>query len=126
MSDLSALFIPKPAALKKNCRSIEGTRRPLSHQKTGRHDTIISECRSDDDRRYPVTGRRSTVRRSQQPDRYLVERHSRYVMLVKVARQDTETVINALIKNARRLPQELYKSLMIGRDAEDEVTLATA
>ena len=28
----------------------------------------------------------------------LVERHTRYVMLVKVARKDTETVINALIK----------------------------
>jgi IS30 family transposase len=30
---------------------------------------------------------------------------------VKVARKDTETVINALIKNARKLPQELYQSL---------------
>jgi IS30 family transposase len=40
----------------------------------------------------------------------LVERHTRYVMLVKVARKDTETVIDALIKNARQLPQELYKS----------------
>ena len=48
----------------------------------------------------------------------LVERHSRYVMLVKVARQDTETVINALIKNARRLPQELYKSLTWDRGKE--------
>lgn len=27
------------------------------------------------------------------------------------AKEDTETVINALIKNARKLPQELYKSL---------------
>jgi IS30 family transposase len=34
----------------------------------------------------------------------LVERHTRYVMLVKVASKDTETVINALIKNARHLP----------------------
>lgn len=41
----------------------------------------------------------------------LVERHTRYVMLVKIAGKDTETVINALIKNARKLPQELYKSL---------------
>ena len=30
----------------------------------------------------------------------LVERQTRYVMLVKVAGKDTETVINALIKNA--------------------------
>jgi IS30 family transposase len=31
----------------------------------------------------------------------LVERHTRYVMLVKVASKNIETVINALIKNAR-------------------------
>jgi len=41
----------------------------------------------------------------------LVERHTRYVMLVKLARKDTETVINALIKHAHKLPSELYKSL---------------
>ena len=37
----------------------------------------------------------------------LVERQTRYVMLAKVASQDTETVVDALIKNARKLPQEL-------------------
>lgn len=31
----------------------------------------------------------------------LVKRHTRYVMLVKVASKDTETVINALIDNVR-------------------------
>jgi len=41
----------------------------------------------------------------------LVERHTRYVMLAKVARPDTATVINALIKQAHKLPRELYKSL---------------
>jgi IS30 family transposase len=30
----------------------------------------------------------------------LVERHTRYVMLAKVANKDTENVINALIKQA--------------------------
>jgi IS30 family transposase len=48
----------------------------------------------------------------------LVERHSRYLMLVKVAQKDTETVINALIKNARKLPQELYQSLTWDRGKE--------
>lgn len=38
----------------------------------------------------------------------LVERHTRYVMLVKLVGKDTETVISALIENARELPQELY------------------
>jgi IS30 family transposase len=41
----------------------------------------------------------------------LVERHSRYVMLVKVANKDTESVVTALIKSAQKLPRELYKSL---------------
>lgn len=48
----------------------------------------------------------------------LVERHTRYVMLVKVTSKDTETVTNALIKNARKLPQELYKSLTWDRGKE--------
>ena len=39
-------------------------------------------------------------------------------MLVKVGGKDTQTVINALIKNARRLPQELYKSLTWDRGKE--------
>jgi len=59
----------------------------------------------------------------------LVERHTRYVMLVKVASKDTETVISALIKNARKLPQELYKSLTWDRGKEmaahKRFTLAT-
>ncbi len=41
----------------------------------------------------------------------LVERQTRYVMLVKIPSRDTETVINALIKHADKLPGELYKSL---------------
>ena len=48
----------------------------------------------------------------------LVERHSRYVMLAKVKRKDTETVINALIKQAHKLPRELYKSLTWDRGKE--------
>jgi len=48
----------------------------------------------------------------------LVERHTRYVMLVKVPSKDTETVINALIRHAHRLPRELYKSLTWDRGKE--------
>ena len=59
----------------------------------------------------------------------LVERQTRYVMLVKVGGKDTETVVNALIKNARKLPQELYKSLTWDRGKEmaghKRFTLAT-
>lgn len=49
----------------------------------------------------------------------LVERQTRYVMLVKVAHKDSETVVNALIQHALfRLPQELYKSLTWDRGSE--------
>jgi IS30 family transposase len=59
----------------------------------------------------------------------LVERHTRYVMLAKVSGKDTETVINALIKQAHKLPSELYKSLTWDRGSEmadhQRFTLAT-
>ena len=59
----------------------------------------------------------------------LVERHTRYVMLARVKGKDTETVINALIKQAHKLPQELYKSLTWDRGKEmadhKRFTLAT-
>lgn len=59
----------------------------------------------------------------------LVERQTRYVMLVKVAKKDTQTVVNALIKHASKLPQELYKSLTWDRGHEmaehKRFTLAT-
>ena len=59
----------------------------------------------------------------------LVERQTRYVMLVKVPGKDTETVVNALIKHAQKLPQELYKSLTWDRGKEmaahKQFTLAT-
>lgn len=48
----------------------------------------------------------------------LVERHSRYVMLVKVDNKDTQTVISALIKHSKKLPTELYKSLTWDRGKE--------
>lgn len=48
----------------------------------------------------------------------LVERQRRYVMLVKIPAKDTETDINALIKHARKLPQERYKSLTWDRGTE--------
>ncbi|WP_432473536.1 IS30 family transposase [Amphritea sp. HPY] len=48
----------------------------------------------------------------------LVERHSRYVMLFKLANKKTDTVVSALLKQARMLPEELYKSLTWDRGTE--------
>jgi len=59
----------------------------------------------------------------------LVERHTRYVMLAKVANKDTQSVVSALIKQAHKLPRELYKSLTWDRGKElsdhKRFTLAT-
>jgi IS30 family transposase len=59
----------------------------------------------------------------------LVERTSRFVMLVKVESKETETVVNELIDHAYQLPGELYKSLTWDRGLEmadhKRFTLAT-
>jgi hypothetical protein len=39
-------------------------------------------------------------------------------MLAKVAGKDTRTVVNALIKQSKKLPKELYKSLTWDRGKE--------
>jgi IS30 family transposase len=48
----------------------------------------------------------------------LVERQSRFVMLVKVVSKDSGAVVDALIRRASKLPRELYKSLTWDRGSE--------
>lgn len=48
----------------------------------------------------------------------LVERQSRFTMLVKVSGKDTASVVNALSKQVRRLPTELRRSLTWDRGME--------
>ena len=59
----------------------------------------------------------------------LVERHSRYMMLAKLDNKETHTVVSALIKQAKKLPDELYNSLTWDRGHEladhKRFTLAT-
>ena len=59
----------------------------------------------------------------------LVERNTRYVMLAKVGNKDSHSVIQALIKQSRKLPKELYRSLTWDRGSEiaghKKFTLAT-
>jgi IS30 family transposase len=59
----------------------------------------------------------------------LVERHTRYVMLAKVGNKDSHSVIQALIKPSRKLPKELYRSLIwdLGSEmaGQKKFTLAT-
>jgi IS30 family transposase len=55
----------------------------------------------------------------------LVERRTRYLLHVRVADKDSDAVINALIKQAHKLPQELYKSLTWDRGSEMADTYAS-
>ena len=59
----------------------------------------------------------------------LVERHSRYVMLAKLDNKNSNTVVSALIKQSKKLPSELYKSLTWDRGSEltahKQFTMAT-
>lgn len=59
----------------------------------------------------------------------LVERHSRFVMLVKVPGKDTHSVVKALSKKVRKLPAELRRSLTWDRGSEltghKDFTIAT-
>ena len=48
----------------------------------------------------------------------LVERHSRYVLLIKVANKDTESVVTALVRQVQHLPRELRRSLTWDRGKE--------
>ncbi len=136
-----SLFIQTRGALKKELlqylRRTRGMRRSRHHtQKTDIHGQItgavsISERpASAQDRAVPGHWEGDLLFGSNNSQiATLVERQTRFVMLVKVGRKDTDTVVNALIKNARKLPEELYKSLTWDRGKEmadhKRFTLAT-
>ena len=136
-----SLFIQARGALKKelveHLRRTRAMRRSRHHtQKTDDHgritDTVsISERpASVADRAVPGHWEGDLLFGSKNSQiATLVERHTRYAMLVKVSGKDSETVINALIKHARKLPEELYKSLTWDRGSEmaehKRFTLAT-
>ena len=125
-----SLFIQARGALKKelleHLRRTRGMRRSRSYtQKTAIHGQIadavsISERpASVEDRAVPGHWEGDLVFGSSNSQiATLVERQTRYVMLVKLEGKDSKTVVNALIKNARKLPQEFYKSLAWDRGTE--------
>ncbi len=124
------LFIQARGALKRellqHLRRTRGMRRSRYHtQKTGNHGRItgtvsISERPAEvEDRAVPGHWEGDLVFGSNNSQiATLVERHTRYVMLARVKRKDSATVINALIKQAHKLPRELYKSLTWDRGKE--------
>ena len=136
-----SLFIQARGALKKellqHLRRTRGMRRSRHHtQKTENHGQIVGAVSISE---RPASAQDRAVPGHWEGDLMfgahnsqiatLVERQTRYVMLAKVASKDTETVVDALIKNARKLPHELYKSLTWDRGKEmaghKRFTLAT-
>ena len=124
------LFIQARGALKKellaHLRRSRGMRRSRHHtQKTADHgritDTVSIRERPAEaaDRAVPGHWEGDLLFGSNNSQiATLVERHTRYVMLARVESKDTETVIDALIKQAQKLPKELYKSLTWDRGSE--------
>ncbi len=135
------LFIQARGALKKellaHLRRTRAMRRSRHHtQKTDSHGRIVDAVSISErpasaaDRAVPGHWEGDLLFGSSNSQiATLVERQTRYVMLVKVAGKDTETVVNGLIKHARQLPRELYKSLTWDRGKEmadhKRFTLAT-
>lgn len=124
------LFIQARGALRKellqHLRRTRGMRRSRHHtQKTPDHGRITEAVSI---RERPAEAEDRAVPGHWEGDLFfgshnsqiatLVERQTRYVMLVKVASKDSETVVDALIKQAHKLPRELYKSLTWDRGSE--------
>lgn len=136
-----SLYVQARGALKKELIQHLRTQRTMRRSRTGNKSgegqgqiqdmvTISERPASVEDRAVPghwegdlLAGSKNTHIAT------LVERHTRYVMLAKVNGKDTNTVITALIKQARKLPRELYKSLTWDRGKElsdhKRFTLAT-
>lgn len=136
-----SLFIQARGALKKelleHLRRTRGMRRSRHYtQKTAIHGKIVDAISISE---RPASIEDRAVPGHWEGDMFfgsgnsqiatLVERQTRYVMLVKLEGKDSQTVVKALIKNARKLPQELYKSLTWDRGTEmhghKQFTMAT-
>jgi IS30 family transposase len=124
------LFIQARGALKKellqHLRRTRGMRRARHHTQKGLNHGRITETVSIRER--PAEAEDRAVPGHWEGDLFfgshnsqiatLVERQTRYLMLVKAPGKDTETVVDALIRQAHKLPRELYKSLTWDRGKE--------
>ena len=136
-----SLFVQARGVLKKELMKHLRTGRPI---RRSRHATAKADSRGQIPDMVSIRERPASVADRAVPGHWegdlvagsnnsymatLVERHTRYVMLAKIPSRDTETVINALIKQANKLPRELYRSLTWDRGKEltdhKRFTLAT-
>jgi IS30 family transposase len=135
------LFIQAPGALKKELQLYLRTQRAIRRAK---QHSIKNEGLGKITNAVSISERPASVEDRAVPGHWegdliagtnnsyiatLVERHTRYVMLAKIKKKDTKHVIDALIKQAHKLPTELYKSLTWDRGTEmadhQRFTLAT-
>jgi len=117
-----SLFVQTRGVLKKALTAHLRTRRQMRHAKGGNTGSkrgqipdlvsIRERPAEAEDRAVPghwegdlLTGANDTHIAT------LVERHSRFAMLIKLRRKDTATVTAALAKHIRKLPEELRRSL---------------
>lgn len=124
------LYVQTRGALKKELTEHLRTHRPI---RRSRHSTAKADARGRIPDMVSISERPGSVEDRAVPGHWegdllcgssnsyiitLVERHSRYVMLGKIDNRDTQTVVNALIKLSKKLPDHLYQSLTWDRGKE--------
>jgi IS30 family transposase len=125
-----SLYVQARGVLKKELMQHLRSRRPI---RRSRHATAKADQRGRIPDAVSISERPASVEDRAVPGHWegdllcgsknsyivtLVERHSRYLMLAKVSNRETQTVVNALIRQARKLPDELYRSLTWDRGKE--------
>ena len=115
-----SLFIQTRGVLKELSAQLRTTRRmrhPKSHNaKSGQGhilDMALSRERPAEieDRAVPEHGKETFTGANDTHIATLVERNTRFTMLIKIPRKDTTTVVAALAKHISKLPEELRRSL---------------
>ena len=124
-----SLFVQARGVLKRSLIEHPRTRRPI---RRSRHGTV-KDMRGQIPDMVSIRARPAAIEDRAVPGHWegdllsgsanshmvtLVERQTRYVMLAKVPSCDTRTVVAALIKQSRQLPDELYRSLTWDRGKE--------
>jgi IS30 family transposase len=125
-----SLFVQARGVLKRELLAHLRSRRPL---RRSRHASAKADGRGQIPNMVSIRDRPASVEDRAVPGHWegdllsgsanshmvtLVERQTRYVMLAKVANKDTQSVVKALIRQARTLPDELCKSLTWDRGKE--------
>ena len=125
-----SIFVQARGVLKKELQKHLRTQRAF---RQSRHSSNRRQCRGQIVDAIPIADRPPEVEDRAVPGHWegdliagfansfiatLVERHSRFTMLVKVNGKDTTSVVTALSKQVRKLPNQLRKSLTWDRGVE--------